>query len=112
VAGRSRPVRWSSDAEADLLRIIDWIAQRSGQARALDVLERLTMRAASLSRLAARGRAVPEVAAVAEPILREVIEAPWRIVYIADPERVLIVAILDGRRDVADWLRQAGPRSG
>ena len=104
-----RPVRWSAGAGADLRRIVEWIAHSAGEERALEILDRLASRVASLSTLASRGRPVPEVATQAEPVMREIIDAPWRIVYVADRERVLVVAILDGRRDVADWLAQRIP---
>jgi len=42
------------------------------------------------------GRIVPEVG---DPGLREIIVAPYRIMYRIDQERVLIVAVVHGARD-------------
>lgn len=100
-----RPVRWSADAEGDLQRIVGWIAERDGEARALAVLERLAARVDSLATMASRGRRVPEVTLPVTPPLREIVEDPWRIVYVVDAARVLVVAIVDARRDMASWLQ-------
>jgi plasmid stabilization system protein ParE len=38
------------------------------------------------------------------PSYRELVEAPWRLIYRAEAERVIVIALLDGRRDLADVL--------
>ena len=68
------------------------------------VLDRLQARAESLTTTAERGRVVPELRAVDVHQYREVIERPWRIVYRIESESVLVLAVLDGRRDLRSLL--------
>lgn len=58
-----------------------------------------------------RGRIVPELRDLALEPWRELIERPFRIIYRISDARVLIVAVLDGRRDVEDLLLQRLLRS-
>jgi toxin ParE1/3/4 len=56
--------------------------------------------------MAARGRVVPELAAVGVQRYRELIEGNYRIIYAVNENEVRVVAVLDGRRDVADLLHR------
>lgn len=100
-----RQVRWSVDAEQDLEDIVAYIAQ-DNPANALVVFDRLYARARTLETLAGRGRRVPEIASSVEPPLRELIEEPWRIMYAVRGDKVMVVAVVDSRRDVGIWLAQ------
>lgn len=107
-----RQVRWSQDAERDLDAIVGYIASDSA-VNALRILDRLHSRARSLESLSTRGRHVPELAAANAPSLRELIEGPWRILYTIDGATVLVVAVVDSRRNLEDWLAQRlAPDSG
>ena len=75
------------------------------------VLGRLQARAESLATTAERGRVVPELRAVDVHQYREVIERPWRIVYRIESESVLVLAVLDGQRDLRSLLLERLVRS-
>jgi len=47
-----------------------------------------------------RGRLVPELLHTGISQYRELISAPWRIVYRVERQQVLIMAVLDSRRDL------------
>lgn len=96
-------VEWSATARADLEAIISHIACHSIQ-NALSVLDSLEGAAASLEAMAERGRVVPELAAVGVHGYRELLPSPWRIIYRVSGHRVYILAVLDGRRNLADLL--------
>lgn len=98
-------VEWTDAARDDLRAIAFYIAQDSLD-NALAAVERLQQCTATLCTLATRGRIVPELRRLHERRFREVFESPWRIVYHVEPERVLVVAIVDGRRDLQDWLKE------
>jgi toxin ParE1/3/4 len=73
--------------------------------------DRLGARAGALSTTPERGRKVPELAALDAHHYRELIERPWRILYRIEGDRVLVVAVLDGRRDLASLLIERLVRS-
>lgn len=100
-----REVRWSQDAERDLEEIVDYIASES-PLNALRVLNRLREQARKLEAFAERGRRITELAADSEPRLRELVIGPWRLIYALNIETVLVVAVVDCRRDIDAWLTQ------
>jgi addiction module RelE/StbE family toxin len=99
-------VRWSGQAQRDLDDIVDFIAQDS-EINAEAVLDRLHEQALSLDLLAERGRRIPELAGgprSRRTNWRELLVRPWRIVYAIEGESVLVLAVVDGRRDFRAWL--------
>ena len=107
----SRLVRWSDAAQRDLDHIVDYIATDS----ALDaerVLARLQQQAGSLEQFAERGRRIPELASRKRALRanwRELTVRPWRIVYAIENGGVMVLAVVDGRRDFLEWLARRSP---
>jgi plasmid stabilization system protein ParE len=100
---RERRIRWTKTARGDLDIVVDYIAGDSVE-NALAVLDRLEQRADALRLAAERGRLVPELKAVDVLQYRELIERPWRIIYRIEPDQVVVLAVLDGRRDLRSLL--------
>ncbi len=98
-----REVRWTRTAQRDLNAIGNYIAEDSTD-NALAVLDRLQGRAETLSDNAERGRMLPELRVVDVHQYRELIERPWRLIYRIEPGAVLVMAVLDGRRDLHSVL--------
>lgn len=92
-------VLWTDTARQDLTGIVDYIAQDS-VGNALAVLDKLEAKAAQLSALPNRGRIVPELLNTGISQYREILCSPWRIVYRTESQRVLVMAVLDSRRDL------------
>jgi len=100
---KSYHVLWSHTAQQDLTEIVDYIAQDSVD-DALAILHKLEVKAALLVTLPNRGRVVPELLHTGISQYKELISAPWRIVYRVENRRVLIMAVLDSRRDLQTVL--------
>lgn len=98
-------VEWA-DAARDDLRAIAWHIAQDNLDNALAVADRIDRRAAALAALSTRGRIVPKLRRMAETRYREVIEEPWRIIYLVEVSIIHVVAVVDGRRDVPAWLRE------
>ena len=96
-------VLWSHTAQQDLTELIEYIAQDSID-DALVILQKLEAKAALLITLPNRSRIVPELMHTGISQYRELISAPWRIVYRVDNKQVLIMAVLDSRRDLQTVL--------
>jgi toxin ParE1/3/4 len=101
-----REVHWSEGAQRDLADIVDHIADDS-TIDALRVFDRLHEQARKLAYFPERGRRIPELAASAgsrgQP-WRELVLRPWRMIYVIDEGTVLVIAIVDCRRDFVAWL--------
>jgi addiction module RelE/StbE family toxin len=96
-------VLWAKSARRDLESIVSWLADRSPQA-AVSTLDRLEARAKSLEALAERGRIVPELGRLHIQQYRELVVAPYRVIYRVRRSTVLVLAVLDGRRSLEDLL--------
>ena len=98
-----RRVLWTRTARRDLEAIVAYIATGSIE-NALSVLDRLQERAELLTTAAERGRLVPELRSISMHQYRELIERPWRIIYRIEPDSVMVLAVLDGRRELESLL--------
>jgi plasmid stabilization system protein ParE len=105
-----RRVLWTRTARRDLDAIVAYIATDSIE-NAMSVLDRLQDRAESLTTAAERGRLVPELRSIGVHQYRELVERPWRVVYRMEPDSVMVLAVLDGRRDLESLLLERLVRS-
>ena len=100
---KRRRVVWAEIARRDLEGIVAHLAADSPRA-ALDTLARLEGRAKTLATMAERGRVVPELARLHMRQYRELVVAPYRVVYRPTPREVLVLAVFDARRSLEDAL--------
>lgn len=96
-------VLWTKTAEQDLGNIIDYIA-RDGLDRALDILHSIRATASGLSTMPDRGRIVPELEVHGISTYRELVISPWRLIYRTEGKSVIILSVIDGRRNLEDIL--------
>jgi addiction module RelE/StbE family toxin len=96
-------IRWSDQAKIDLSEIIEYIAFED-KALALQILGKIEEKVTRLEQLPQSGRFVPELKAFDLLTYREIVYSPWRIIYKVEKQRVLIIAVLDSRRNLEDLL--------
>lgn len=60
----------------------------------------------SLELFALRGRVVPELNKIGEKNLREILHKPWRIIYEVAERTAVILLVIDGRRNLDEFLLQ------
>jgi plasmid stabilization system protein ParE len=96
-------VAWAAVAQNDLKQIIDYIAIDS-PGNALQILRKIKLKASNLSTLPDRGRIVPELKDQGIHTYRELIIAPWRIIYRISDTTVFVLTVIDSRRNVEDIL--------
>jgi plasmid stabilization system protein ParE len=99
-------VFWSQSAVSDLDDILDYLAEGAGVDRALALYEKVRRRVASLSRFPRRCRYVPELKAQGLTEFRESILPPYRIFFRLVEGRVILLGVLDSRRDLEELLVQ------
>ncbi len=104
MAARST-ILWTGPALDDLREMRRYVAA-DDPAAARRLGDRIRRRVALLGRHPVSGRAVPELPGLG---LREVIVAPYRIVYEVDAagKRVIILRVWHGRRDLAAGITPA-----
>ena len=96
-------VQWALIAEADLVGIIEYIAEDS-VANALKILDTIKGTTASLNQLPERWRIVPELKEHGVALYREIIIKPWRIIYRISGKNIYVLSVVDSRQNVEDIL--------
>ena len=89
-------VNWTETAEGHLDAIYAYIAQDSPE-YALRMVDRITRRSQQIATFSLSGRSVPEYEIEQ---IREVIEAPYRIIYYIYPDQIDILAVLHGAQNI------------
>jgi len=100
---KRREVIWTEDAVREMEEIVEFIALDDPQS-AMRMAERLVKLADGLVTTPFRGRVVPELDRIGHHGHREVIVSPYRIMYRVLPGKVIVDLVIDGRRNVEDYL--------
>ena len=96
-------VIWTKAAESDLLAILGYIMKASPLA-AKEVFNKIKVQAENLVLFPERGQVVAELFSQGICFYREIIIAPWRVMYRIVDKTVFILAVIDARRNVEDVL--------
>ena len=96
-------VLWTESALAQLQAVHDYLAQTSPE-YALRIIDRLTKRSIQIARFPFSGRMVPEYELNE---VREVIEGPYRIIYLIAPDQqeVEVLAVIHSSREPQQPLK-------
>ena len=94
---------WTQSARDDLEEIITYSAQDSSEI-ALEKLDEIRNKVLRLKAFAEQGRAIPELREIGIFMYRELISSPWRIMYRIEQNKIFIIAVVDGRRNIEDVL--------
>jgi len=92
----ARSVVWSYEATADLQALAEYIAKDSPYYAAAFIRE-LRDASRSLKEFSERGRIVPELNS---PEIRELFIKEYRLIYIIEKKRVVILGIVHGKRNL------------
>lgn len=96
-------VIWANIAHADLVAIIRYIRTDNPLAAA-DSLEKIKAKVSELTLFPEKGRVVPELKQQGILHYRELIIAPWRVIYRLSDRHVYVLAVIDARRNIEDIL--------
>lgn len=90
-------VEWSNFARDDLDDLVRYIS-RDSAFYALRFGQKVVLATRRLKEFPESGRVIPEAD---DKLLREIIVQGYRVMYCLKPDRVLILAVMHGSRDVA-----------
>lgn len=100
------PVLLTKGAVQDLEDLYRHIGQHDGAGKAGHVLDRIAETFGAPSQNPRRGSYPNELLALGIREYREVYFKPYRIIYRVSEEKVYLMLIVDGRRDMQSLLRQ------
>jgi len=98
-------LQWTTNAKNDLINIVAYIKTDS-PAAANEIYQKIKEKAHSSNFFPLKGRVVPELQKEGITLYRELIAAPWRIIYKIGSDTVYIMAIVDSRQNVEEILLQ------
>ena len=98
-------VDWSKIARKDLFLIIEYISLNN-PAAAKRALQKIREKAQQLNVYPERCRIVPELQRQGMSDYRELIIDHWRVIYKITGNQVLVVVVIDSRRNLEDILLQ------
>ena len=96
-------VEWSQSANKDLINILEYVSQDDFDA-AIRVFKAIKSKCTTLNQFPDRERHVPELKAYGIFSYRELLIAPWRVIYRISDNKVFVLAIIDSRRNIEDIL--------
>lgn len=96
-------VVWSTSAYQDLADIIEYIAEDS-PSDARKILSKIKKSVSDLYLIPQSGRLVPELQDQGIILYRELVIAPWRVMYRISDKTVLVLSVIDSRQNVEDIL--------
>jgi len=96
-------LQWTTNAKNDLLDIVAYIKTES-PSTAKEIYQKIKAHSSNFFPL--KGRVVPELQKEGITLYRELIVAPWRIIYKVGNDTVYIMAIVDSRQNVEEILLQ------
>ncbi|MFC3442442.1 type II toxin-antitoxin system RelE/ParE family toxin [Sphingobium rhizovicinum] len=98
-------VNITQGAADDLEAIHAYTADQRSLDDADTLLDSLYERVETLEYFSLRGSMVPEATEVGNREVRQILHLPYRLIYHVAQDRVAIMAIVDGRRDVQTLLK-------
>jgi addiction module RelE/StbE family toxin len=96
-------IKWTAPAREDVNEIIDYIS-KTNLNYAVKVLDNIEENVRSLDMFPERYRIVPELEKYGYFMYREIIVEYWKIIYKIENEYVFIMLVIDGRRNLEDFL--------
>ena len=97
---------WPKHSQLDIAGIIDYIAFHDSANKASAVFEKMMGKADGVIEFPSKGRIVPELREIGVHDFLEQIQAPYRLIYREHENHIVVVAVLDGRRDLGEILIQ------
>ena len=103
-------VQWTQTAVDDLLSIIEYVAERDRAEAAEHLCGQITGGVTGLETLPPRCRLVPELEAEGIDSYRELLVGPYRLMFAVRGSEVVLLTVVDGRRDLGELLIERAPR--
>lgn len=93
-------------AIADVEAIVDYVSIHDGLAATERLYDKLETSIDSLATAPRRARVVPELRAEGLEMYRELVVSKYRVLFRVRDRDVVLLGVLDGRRDLAELLIQ------
>lgn len=97
-------ILWSADAADSFNDILDYIVQTTGRESAERIYQKVITAVERLAAVPLMGKIVADLKDIGIDDVLEIHEGPWRIFYRVKDDRVFILTVIDGRRNIQELL--------
>ena len=97
-------VIWSKDATEEFEFIIDYTIEHFSIKIAEETYSKIIRKIEKVKELPNIGKIVPELKEIGLTSYRELIEVPWRIIYRKEAKSIMVISIIDSRRNMEEIL--------
>jgi len=95
---------WSKDAAEDFEFIVEYTVEHFSIKIAEEAYSRIIKKVEKALDLPNIGKIVPELKEIGLTSYRELIEVPWRIIYRKEEDSIVVISIIDSRRNIEEIL--------
>ncbi len=97
-------VIWSEDASLDLVDIVSHIKIHSGKGIAKEIYTRIKSKVDNIVDFPKAGMVVPELVNIGVTDIYQIIVSPWKVYYKVIEDKILVLSVIDGRRNLEEIL--------
>lgn len=95
---------WSKNASLDLIEIVSYIKNYSGNKIAKGIYTKIKSEVEYIVDFPKAGIVVPELVDIGITNIYQIIVSPWKIYYKVIENRILVLSVIDGRRNLEEIL--------
>ena len=100
----SYEVIWSENASLDLIDIVSYIKFNSGKGIAKGIYTKIKRKVDKIIDFPKKGIIVPELYSIGITDIYQIMESPWKIYYKILEDKILVLSVIDGRRNLEEIL--------
>lgn len=100
----SYKIIWSEDASLNLVDIVSYIKLHSGKKIAKEIYTRIKKKVDNIIDFSKAGLIVPELYSIGITDIYQILESPWKIYYKILDDKILVLSVIDGRRNLEEIL--------
>jgi plasmid stabilization system protein ParE len=99
-----KKIIWTADAEESFNEILEYSMVKFGETRVQTLYEKVISKIDLLASISFKSKVSQDLRDIGINEVYELIESPWRIFYKMNDDEIIILQILDGRRNIEEIL--------
>lgn len=99
-----KKIFWTKDAEESFNEILEYLMEKSGESITRKIYDRIISKIDLLSSVSFKSKVSQDLKDIGINDVYELTESPWRIFFKLRNNEIIVLLILDGRRNVEEIL--------
>jgi plasmid stabilization system protein ParE len=99
-----KEISWTQDAEDSFNEILEYSMEKFGETRTQAVYKKIISKIDLLASISFKSKVSQDLKDIGIYDVYELVESPWRIFYKMNDDEIIILLVLDGRRNIEEIL--------